>query len=67
MELVKMFNASEMLKELQEEDIYDYLDIPGNGCAVSHWVDKDENSPLDEYLLNHGCKDGEKVWIDISW
>lgn len=68
-DLVKMFYAEAINEELNKNgyDVYDYLNIPGNDCAVLYSVDKRNETPLDEYLLNHGCEDEEYVWIDITW
>ncbi len=68
MELVKMFNALEINKELNKNgyDLYDYLNIPGNDCAVCYGVEGNE-TPLDKYLLAHGCENEEYIWIDITW
>lgn len=71
MELVKMFNATEINEELNKNgyDVYDYLNIPGNDCAVCYGINTwaEGMNPLDEYLLAHGCENEEYIWIDITW
>ena len=77
MEMVKMFDWFEEIQPyLNTLDIaYDLCDLGeciSNDSAVSFHVtiDKDDNDfyrILTRYFLNHGCKEGETVYIWISW
>jgi len=77
MKMVKMFDWSEDIQPYLNTlnagyDLCDLEEGIGNDTAVSFWVEKSEynsdfRNALTDYFLNHGCEQGETVYIWVCW
>ena len=80
MKIVKLFDANE-IAEATGIRLEDIVDFP-NDCAIRWWVELEEiesdmddiykeeivsKNKITEYIISQGAKEGEVVWIDVTW
>ena len=74
MTTVKMFTRVEIENALHL-DILDAIGYEGcNDVAMHYFIEDPEDladdsdmKKINEYLIQHGCKIDEEIWIDVTW